>query len=102
MNMQTIHAGRWMIMQKSRLDELQTHVDLLDAAMQAAEPANLASLTKERRATLAEIAELEAEAPPEVSLSDQLAAKRAAKVSGPPPADRRGQPRRSNGSHRTG
>jgi hypothetical protein len=65
------------------------------------QPAAVASLSKELRAVQAELDGVTAAK--EVSVADELSDRRAARRSVSPdraPATRRGQPRRSNGSHR--
>ena len=87
----------------SRLDKLRETEQLLRVTLAGADAPNVAALAKELRATMAEIAALEAERPPEVSLADSLAAKRAAKLAAVNSAssERRGQQRRRGGEHRT-
>lgn len=88
----------------ARLVVLRDNEATLRRLLVDAEPQHAPALARELRATVREIAELEAQRPPEVSVADQLAAKRAAKVA---PADRasasrRGQPRRVGRSDRSG
>lgn len=86
----------------TRLEALTALRTALAASLEAAEPREAASLSKELRAVLGELAAL---APVEGSSAvDEVANKRAARRAGAAnsePAGRRGQPRRSNGSHRT-
>jgi len=88
----------------SRLEVLRENELLLRAAASTADPSNVASIARELRATVAEIAAIEGEAAPEESLVDRLASKRAARLAAvnPEPAERRGQPRRRGGEHRAG
>jgi len=71
------------------------------------QPAAVASLSKELRAVQAEIDQGtgKGEGSKADDIADDLAKRRAARVAGSTdraPAARRGQPRRSNGNHRTG
>jgi len=93
----------------------QLKAELLGAIADARTPGNngqtqpsaVASLSKELRAVQAEIDQGtgKAEGSKADDIADDLAKRRAARVAGSEdraPATRRGQPRRSNGNHRTG
>lgn len=97
-------AGKKEAPLPSRLEVLRENELLLRTALAGADPANVASIARELRATVAEVAELEAAFAPEESIVDKLAAKRAARLAAvnPAPAERRGQPRRRGGEHRAG
>ena len=92
------------VVAQTRLEILRESEALLRRTLMDAEPANVAALARELRATVAEIAEIEAVAPPEVSLAETLAQRRQAKLSAVDSSlsGRRGQPRRRGGEHRAG
>lgn len=87
---------------QTQLEVLRESEALLRRTLLDAEPANVAALARELRATVADIAVLEADTTPEIDIVDILAKRRAAK----PAADsasanpRKGQPRRRSGEHR--
>ncbi len=88
-----------------RLTVLRANAETLRRALELAEPQAVAALVRELRITAKEIEDAERDAPVEVSLSDQLAAARAAKVAAAADSastGRRGQPRRRGGDHRAG
>ena len=84
----------------ARLAVLRDNEAMLRRLLVDAEPQHAAALARELRATVREIAEILAEAPAEVSLSDELAEKRRRRVGAsvdPAPAASRGANRRRNG-----